>query len=181
LGEHGAAGVVHRGPQVDLPAVLLLGAAEGLAVDRPQPPMPATALTLVRAWAGAVAVGQPRADHGGQQVGVQAAQGSADRGLGWDRPAGGGVSAGAERGPDRLRGIGGPLGDRGHRPGAGQHRGGGQSQDRGQRVAAATTPSRVRNRGGKGKQIGCVGRPERIGVAEVGGELSKGGWDRDRG
>jgi hypothetical protein len=34
------------------------------------------------------------------------------------------------------RGIRGPLGDRGQGPGAGEHRGGGQGQDRHQRMSA---------------------------------------------
>ena len=36
LGEHGAGGVVHRGEQMDLPAVAS-GAAQRLAVDRDRP------------------------------------------------------------------------------------------------------------------------------------------------
>jgi hypothetical protein len=35
LGEHRAGGVVHRGEQVDLPAVVAFGAPQRLAVDRP--------------------------------------------------------------------------------------------------------------------------------------------------
>jgi hypothetical protein len=162
LGEHGAGGVVHAGQQVDLPAVPV-GAAQRCAVDRHRPPL------LL-----AGAVGKPRADHGGQRRGVHAAQGPADGGLGRYHPPVGGVAAGAERGTHRLGGIGGPLGDGGDRPGAGQDRGGGHGQDRGQRVSAAGGPPRVVDRGEAGEQVRRVGWPERVGV----GELGRGGRDR---
>jgi hypothetical protein len=88
----------------------------------------------------------------------------------------GGVAAGAQRGPDRLRGVGGPLGERSDRPGAGQHRGGGQAQDGDQRVAAATGTSGVGDGGEVGQQVRGVGVLElgRVGV----GELGERGWDR---
>jgi hypothetical protein len=91
----------------------------------------------------------------------------------------GGVAAGAQRGPDRLGRIRGPLGDRGDRPGAGQHRGGGQAQDGDQRMAAATGGSRVGDSGEVGEQVRAVGvlKLDRVGVGEVG----QGGWERDRG
>jgi hypothetical protein len=57
-----------------------------------------------------LAVGEPGADRGGQGVGVQPAQRAADGGLGRHRPMVGSVAAGAERGADRLGGVGGPLG-----------------------------------------------------------------------
>jgi hypothetical protein len=76
LGEHRAGGMVHRGEQVDLPAVWS-GAPQRLAVDRDRP----------SPLAGMVATGQPRADHRGQRRRVHAGQGSADRGLGRHRPA----------------------------------------------------------------------------------------------
>jgi hypothetical protein len=128
--------VLHGRQQVDLPAVAS-GAPQRLAVHRDRPSL------LV----GTLAVGQPRTDHPGQGVSVQAGQGPADGGLGWYREVARGVAAGAQRGPDRLWGILGPPDDRGHRPGAGQHRGGGHSPDRNQRVAAATPGSRVADRG----------------------------------
>ena len=73
----------------------------------------------------AVAVGEPGADGAGEGLRVQAGQGPADGGLGRDGEVAGGVVAGTECGPDRLGRVGGPLGNRGHRPGAGQDRGGG--------------------------------------------------------
>jgi hypothetical protein len=86
----------------------------------------------------------------------------------------GSVAAGAERGPDLLGCVGGPLGDRGDGPRPCQHRGGRQTQDGDQRVAAATGRSRVRDAGQAGKQVWRVGVLEGLGV----GELGQGGWDR---
>jgi hypothetical protein len=82
----------------------------------------------------------------------------------------GGVAAGAQRGPDRLGRVGGPFGDRGDRPRAGQDRGGGQAHDGDQRVAAATGRSRVGDGGEVGKQVWGVGALEldRVGAGEVG-------------
>jgi len=159
--------VVHRGQQMDPPAVLP-GAPQRLAVDRDSTPT----LMLV----GTVPVGKPRADHRRQQGRVEAAQGPADRGLGRDHPVVGGLAADAERGTDRLRGVVDPLGDRGHRPGAGKDHGGGHGQDRDQRVATAAAGSRVTDRGEIGQQVRRVGWPERVGAGV--GEFSKAGWDR---
>jgi hypothetical protein len=53
--------VVHGGEQVDLAAVVAFGAAQRLAVDRDRTP------TLIMA----TAVGQPRADRGGERLGIQ--------------------------------------------------------------------------------------------------------------
>jgi hypothetical protein len=63
LGEHGAGGVVHRGEQMNLPAVAGR-APQRLAVDRDRPS------TLART----VTVREPRAEHGGQQVRVHAGE-----------------------------------------------------------------------------------------------------------
>jgi hypothetical protein len=163
LGQHGAGGVVHRGEQMGLPAVVS-GAAQRLAVDRDRPS------TLART----VTVGKPRADRGGQGLGVKPGEGPADRGFGRYHPAVGGIAAGAERGTDWLRGVRGPLRDRGDRPGAGQDRSGGHGQDRDQRVAPACACSRVTDGGEVGEQTRRFGWPEGVGV----GELGKGGWDR---
>jgi hypothetical protein len=82
----------------------------------------------------------------------------------------GGVVARTERGLDRLRRIGGPLGDPGHRPGAGQDRGGSDGQDGDERMAAATGSPGV----GDGSQIGEQARGvavlEGIDVGELGQE-----------
>jgi hypothetical protein len=115
LGQDGAGGVVHGGQQVDPPAVTD-GTAEGLAIDRDRPS------ALVRA----IPVGQPCAEHRAQLVGVDTGQGPADRRLGRHDPAGRALAAGAQRGTNDLRGVGGPFGDRGHRAGAGQDCRGGQ-------------------------------------------------------
>jgi hypothetical protein len=168
LGQHRAGGVVHRGEQMDLPAVAALGAPQRLAVDRDRPPPPLLPL------GGTVAVGQPGAEHCGQRGGVQALEGAADGGLGRHHPVVGALTAGTERGTHRLGGIGGPLGDRGDRPGAGQDRGGGHGEDRGQRVAAAAGAPGIVDGGEVGEQLRGVGWSERVGV----GERGQGGWDR---
>jgi hypothetical protein len=107
LGEHRAAGVIHRGQQVDLPAVAA-GAPQRLAVDRDRP----------SPLAGVVAVGK--------HAPIAAASASGSRGPGsggswsrWDRPhpaAGAGIAAGPGRGTHGLGCLRGPLGDRGDRP-----------------------------------------------------------------
>jgi hypothetical protein len=162
LGQHPPGGVLHGCQQVDLAAVTP-GAAERLAVHR-DGPSPSV---------GAIPVGQPRADHPGQGLSIQAAQDATDGGLGWDGPVVGRIAAGAERGPDRLWGIRGPLGDRGHRPGAGQHRGG-HGQDGDQPMAAATATSWVADRREVGQQVRGFGFLERLGILELG----QGRWDR---
>jgi hypothetical protein len=73
--------------------------------------------------------------------------------------------AGAQRGPDRLGRVGGPLGDRGDRPCPGQHRGGRQGQDGDQRVAAATGTARVGDGGKVGQQVWGFGVLELAAVA----------------
>jgi hypothetical protein len=79
-----------------------------------------------------------------------------------------------ECGADRLGGIGGPLGDRGHGASAGQHRGGGHGQDGEERGRRPARGSWVADRGERGQQVGRFGVLERLGVGEVG----QGGWDR---
>jgi hypothetical protein len=86
----------------------------------------------------------------------------------------GSLLAGAERDPDRLGRVGGPLGDRGDRPGTGQDRGGRQAQDGDQRVAAATGGSRVEDAGQVGEQTRGFAVVEGLGV----GQLGERGWDR---
>jgi hypothetical protein len=78
LGQHPAGGVPPGGQQVDLPAAATR-AGQRLAVhrDRPSP--------LVRM----VTVGQPRANHPGQRLGIQTRQGPADGGLAGHHPVGG--------------------------------------------------------------------------------------------
>jgi hypothetical protein len=173
LGQHRTAGVIHRRQQVHRAAVTVgwVGAAQRLAVDGHRPPPAGPGRTGVP-----VPVGQPGADGSGQRVWVQAGKGPADGGLGGDGEVVGGVAAGTHRGPDGLGRIGGPFGDRGDRPGAGQHRGGGQAQDGDQRVAAATGRSRVGDAGEVGEQLRGVGvlKLDRVGAGEVG----EGGWGR---
>ena len=68
-----------------------------------------------------------------------------------------------------------PFGDRGDRPRAGQHRGGGHPQGGDQRMAAPTGSSRVGDSGQVGEQVWGVGvlRLDRVGV----GEVDQRGWD----
>jgi hypothetical protein len=143
--------VVHTGQQVDRAAVGggPFGAAQGLAVDGDRPPAGGGSARLPLSLLAA----QPGADGAGQDVGVQARQGSADGGLGRDAAVVGAIAAGPERGPDRLGCVGGPFGDRGDRPRPGQHRGGRQAQDPHQRVAAATGNPRVGDAGQAGEQV----------------------------
>jgi hypothetical protein len=140
----------------------------------PRSVLPSTALPLLLLLLLVVAVAQPGADRRGQGLGVQAGKGPADGGLGRDAAVAGGVVAGAERGTDWLGSIGGPFGDRGHRAGAGEHRGGGHGQDGDQWVAAATRGSRVGNRGQVGEQVRSLGLLERVGIAQ----RVKTRWDR---
>lgn len=81
-------------------AVGWAGAAQRLAIDGHRPlPWPLRGGGVVVA----VACDQPVAHCGGQGVGVQPAEGTADGGLGGDQEAAGEwVVAGAERGPDWL-------------------------------------------------------------------------------
>jgi hypothetical protein len=162
LGQHRAGGVLHRGQQVDLPAVWSAsGAAQGLAIDRDRPP------SMLLAWV--VTGGEPAANHPGQGLGVKPAQGPADGGLGGDGPvAAERVAAGAERGPDRLGCLRGPFGDRGDRPRTRQDRGSRQSQDGDQWVAAPGAGPGVGDGGQGGQQVRWFGRPQRTDIAERG-------------
>jgi hypothetical protein len=160
LGRHGAGGVVHRGQQVHLAAgCCASGAAQRLAVDRDRPPP-----SVQR-----IAVGKPGADRCGQGFGVKPAERAADGGLAGDCPvAGERIAASAERGTDRLRGIGGPFGDRGDRPRTGYDRSSGKARDGDQRVAAPGACPWVRDGGQVGEQLRCFSFLERTRIAERG-------------
>ena len=172
LGQHRAAGVVHRRQQVHRAAVAGggAGATQGLAVDRhrPLPWPPPLGIASAVAAVMVLAVGEPGADRGGQGVGVQPAERAADGGLGRHRPVVGGVAPGAKRGTDRLGRVGGPLGNGGKRAGAGQHRGGRQGQDGDQRMAAAQGTPRVGDGGQVAEQVRGLGFLEGAGIAQQG-------------
>jgi hypothetical protein len=153
LGQHGAGGVVHRGQQVDLPALRVPGATQRLAIDRDCPAVPLPA------------AGKPGADRCGQGVGVKPAERAANGGLGRDAVVVRAIAAGAERGTDWLGSVGGPFGDRGNRAGAAQDRSGGHGQDGDERMAAATGGSRVGDGGQGGEQVRRFGFLERVGIA----------------
>jgi hypothetical protein len=165
--------MLHRRQQVHRAAVTVgwVGAAQRFAVDGYGPPHAGPGSN-----ASPVPVGQPGSDGTGQRVWVQAGKGTADGGLGRDGEVARGVAAGAQRGPDRLGRVGGPLGDRGDRPRPGQHRSGRQAQDRHQWVAAATGRSRVGDAGQVGQQVRGFGVLELAGSGV--GELGERGWDR---
>jgi hypothetical protein len=150
LGQHLPTGVLHGRQQVDLTAITA-GAPQRLAVHRDRP----STSMLVRT----LAVGQPRTDRPGQGLSIQAARvrrmvasaGTAQR------------SGASRRAPSATRtgwaGSSGPLGDRDHRPGAGQHRRGGHGQDGNQRVAAPGALPWVNDGGQVGEQVrGSAGR-----------------------
>ena len=101
-------------------------------------------------------------------------RGAADGRLGRDGLVLGRLAAGAKRRPDRLGRI--PLPTRRWRPwtGAGQHRGGGQGQDRHQRMSPPAEGSGVRDGGQAAQQLSDLGVAEPVVV----GELGHGGWDR---
>jgi len=147
-------------------------------VRAPRSVLPSTATARRRPAPGRIGipVGQPGADGAGQRVGVQATQGPADGGLGRDGEMARGVAASAERGPDWLGGVGGPLGDGGKRAGAGQHRGGGHGQDGDQGVAAATGRSRIGDGGQVGQQVRGFGVLKLAGLGV--GEAGEGSWGR---
>jgi hypothetical protein len=166
LGQHRAALVVHRRQQVHRAATCAcwVAAAQRLAVDGHRPPASRGSATVPIQ----VAVGQPPTDRAGHRVWVQARKRPADGGLGRDTAVAGSLLAGAERGSDRLGRVGGPLGDRGDRPGPGQDRGGGQAQDGDQRVAAAPGRSGVGDPGQVGEQVRGFAVVEGLGVGQLG-------------
>ena len=101
LGQHRAAGVVHRRQQVHRAAV-----TAGARAPRSVLPSTATARRRLAAGTGTRSlVGQPGADRAGQRVGVQAGKGPADGGLGRDGEVAGGVRGGrrARPGPAGAR------------------------------------------------------------------------------
>jgi hypothetical protein len=161
LGEHRTGGVVHRGEQVDWPALGACGAAERLAVDRDRPPsMPLS---------GTVTVGKPCADRGGERFGVQPCQGPADRRLTERGPVSGErITPCTQRRQDGLWHVRGPFDDRGHRLGAGQDRGSGDGKDRNQRVPAPRPSPRIIDRGKVGEQVRWFGWSELIVVSKLG-------------
>jgi hypothetical protein len=112
---------------------------------------------------------QPRAERPVEPVGVHARKDPADGGLPRDLPATGErVTAHPERGQDRPWRIRGPLGDRGHTPGAGQHRRGAEGQHAGQGVASSPPGARVREYGQPFQQAGALAHGERAGMIGVG-------------
>jgi hypothetical protein len=73
----------------------------------------------------------------------------------------------APRGADGLVGVGGPFGDRGERPRAGQHRRSGHRKDRDQRVAAAAAGSGVGDRGEIAQQMRWFRCSRRVAITKL--------------
>jgi hypothetical protein len=147
LGQHGGVGVVHDGQQLHRPGMAAADrAAQRLAVNRERPSAPRARRVQP--------LSQPPAERPVEPVGVHARKDPADGGLAGDLPAAGeGVTAHPERGQDRPWRIRGPLGDRGHTAGAGQHG----------RGAEASTLARVwrrpRRARGSGRMASRSSRP----------------------
>jgi hypothetical protein len=120
-------------------------------------------------------VGQPRADGGIHRVAVHPCQHPADGGLAGNLAAAGErVTAHAQRGQDRPGRVGGPLGDRGHTPGAGRHRRGADGQHAGHGVPSAPPVTRVADHRQPLQQARAVAQDKRAGMVGVG----DGGGDR---
>jgi hypothetical protein len=151
--------VVQRCEQVHLVAVTGR-AAQCLAVNREH------AAVARRAQP----VGQPRAHGGVHRVAIDPGEHPADGGLaGGVAAAGKRVTAHPERGQDRPGRVGGPLGDRGHRPGAGQHRRGADGQHAGQGVPPSPPVTRVVDHRQPFQQARAFAQDKRAGMVGVGG------------
>ena len=134
LGQHRAAGVVHRRQQVHRAAVAVwwVGAAQRLAVDRHRPPPAGSAGPGPRSRSASQAPTATASASTSRRARVRRMVASAGT------PGGRGRRGGRRARPGRAGRVGGPLGDRGDRARPGQHRSGRQGQDRDQWVAAAT-------------------------------------------
>ena len=84
------------------------------------------------------------------------------------------VTAHPERGQDRPGRVGSPLGDCGHRPGAGQHRRGADGQHAGQGVPPSPPVTGVGDRGQAFQQARAFAQGKRAGMVGVGGGGDRG-------
>jgi hypothetical protein len=157
--------VVQRCQQVHLVAITGR-AAQPLAVNRDHAAV---------AWR-VQPVGQPRADGGIHRVTVHPCEHPADGGLAGDVAAAGErVTAQPERGQDRPGRVSGPLGDRGHTPGAGQHRRRADGEHAGQGVPPSPSVTRVGDHRQPFQQARAVARNEQAGMVKVGDGSGDGG------
>jgi len=114
---------------------------------------------------------QPATKRRVQRVSVQAGQDTAHgRLIGWPIGPAHRIVAHPRRGQDCLGRILGPLPDRSHRPGAGQHRGHRDGQHTDQRVASTASGSGIGELGEVGKQAGTLVGAERNGRVQAAGE-----------
>jgi hypothetical protein len=169
LGQHDAV-VTQSGDQVDAAAVGANRSAQGLAVHRNRSPHRAGRRVSVLAGGagGGGTIGEPAADRRVERVAVDVLQ----------HPAHGRL-AGRSAGPVRItqssttaeqqpvRGISGPLGDRGERLRSGQDRAGGDRQDIRQWVTAAPAAARVGHAGQPGQKVGQFVGAGRITTREL--------------
>jgi hypothetical protein len=131
LPQNHAVPVIERGQQVPSGLARRGGSAQCLAVDRDHPP---------RAGRRCGALLGPGAGRVIQRVSVQVLQGPPEGGLARHYPGD------PERIPGRLVRVRSPLGDRGERPGAGQHRAHRQAQDHRQLVTDAAARAGIGDR-----------------------------------
>jgi hypothetical protein len=114
-------------------------------------------------------VGQPRADGGIHRVAVHPCQHPADGRLAGDVAAAGErVTAHPKRGQDRPGRISGPLGDRGHTPGAGRHRRSADGEHAGQGMPPSPPVTRVRDRRQPFQQARAFARNEQASMVKDG-------------
>jgi hypothetical protein len=124
--------------QLDLPAVIVAGTAQGLAVERHHHPVLLTRsqTTGLTRWARPLTGEQPAGQDPLQRTRVDRAQHPTERRGMRSRPAH----------ADGLVGPSGPLGDRRPGPSAGQHRPQGKEQHRLQAVTTTAGPARIGHR-----------------------------------
>ena len=145
LAEDRADAVCQRRDQVRGLPCLVLGAADGLAVDGDHQPA-----------AGPRGPGvQPGAEHPVEHVGADQGERAPERRL-LRRPA-----RRAQRGQDLRAGVGGPLTDRGKRPRPRDHRRDPDGQQPGQRVPAPAPLPRVRDLGKEIQKVLAAGSRNR--------------------
>ena len=119
---------------------------------------------------------QPRADGGIHRIAVDPCQHPADGGLAGNLAAAGErVTVYPERDQDRPGRVGGPLGDRGYRAGAGRYRRGADGQHAGQGVASASPVTGVREHRQPLQQARALAHGERTSMVGVGDGGGNGG------
>jgi hypothetical protein len=157
LGDHAAVVVARRCQEMRLVAVTTR-AAQPLAVNRDHAAV---------AWP-VQPIGQPRADGDIHRVAVHPCEHPADGRLAgtWQRRVSG--SRRTKRGQDRPGRVSGPLGDRGHTPGAGQHRRSANGEHAGQGMPPSPPVTRVGDRRQPFQQARAFARNEQASMVKDG-------------